>query len=525
MDNKMFCFQCEQTAAGKGCMSHGVCGKQPEVAAAQDITIAELIRLARVVIRQGATPESNRLFIEGLFLTVTNVNFDLKAAEAINKEIRTLADNLGATEADEVNPHDLFDGEADIVSLRSTLLFGLKGMAAYAEHARVLGREDRAIYDGCAQFLKALLEDHSIEEWLAMLMEFGKLNLKTMELLDEANTGTYGKPAPETVSTHVEAGPFIIITGHDLKDLEMLLKQTEKSGVNIYTHGEMLPAHGYPKLNAYPHLKGHFGTAWNNQQKEFDGVPAPILYTTNCIMPPKDSYRQNIYTTNIVGWPGCTHIEADADGYKDFSEIIEKAKLMGGYAEKQIFTGANGGHTMTTGFARETVLEHASTVIDAVKNGTLRHIFLVGGCDGAKPGRSYYTDFVKNVPEDALILTLACGKFRFNDLDLGTLGGLPRLMDMGQCNDAYSAIQVAVALAEAFQCDVNDLPLTLVLSWYEQKAVCILLTLLALGIKNIYIGPSLPAFFSETVLHTLVDMFELHPIGNAQEDIKTILAK
>lgn len=524
MEEKMFCFQCEQTAGGVGCKVGGVCGKSPEVAAAQDITIAELIRLARAVLRSGASKDSDKWLIDGLFLTITNVNFDLEAIEEVNKEIRKTADELGATDKDDVNPHDLFHGNEDIVSLRSTLLFGLKGMAAYAEHARVLGVEERDVYDQTAQFLASLMEDHSVEEWLTLLMNFGQLNLKVMGLLDKANTGAYGKPTPNTVSTHIQPGPFIIVTGHDLRDLRMLLEQTEGQGVDVYTHGEMLPAHGYPELAKYEHLKGHFGTAWNNQQKEFDGVPAPILYTTNCIMPPRESYRQNIYTTAVVGWPGCAHIEADKDGNKDFSEIIKVAKELGGYDTVQERTGLNGGHTMTTGFAHGTVMEHAGTVIDAVKSGALRHIFLVGGCDGAKPGRSYYTDFVRNAPEDTLVLTLACGKFRFNDLDIGTLGGLPRLMDMGQCNDAYSAVQVAVALAEAFDCGVNDLPLTLVLSWYEQKAVCVLLTLLSLGIKNIYIGPTLPAFFSETVLQTLIDMFDLHPITNAEDDLKTILA-
>lgn len=523
MEEKMFCFQCEQTAGGKGCTMSGVCGKKSEVADAQDRTIAELIRLARAVVCQGANAESDRLFIDGLFLTITNVNFDEKAIDELNTKIRTCADALGATTADDVNPKDLFHGNEDIVSLRSTLLFGLKGMAAYAEHARALGHEDRTVYDETARLMKALMDEHSVEEWLGLLMNFGHLNLKVMGMLDAANTDTYGHPTPKTVSCHVEAGPFIVVTGHDLKDLYQLLQQTEGTGVSVYTHGEMLPAHGYPTLAAFSHLKGHFGTAWNNQQKEFDGLPAPVLYTTNCLMPPKDSYRDHIYTTSVVGWPGAAHIEADAQGQKDFSEVIAAAKDLGGYDEEQSFTGANGGHTMTTGFARQTVLEHSGTVIDAVKSGDLRHIFLVGGCDGAKPGRSYYTDFVKAAPSDTLILTLACGKFRFNDLDLGTLGGLPRLLDMGQCNDAYSAIQVAVALANAFDCDVNELPLTLVLSWYEQKAVCILLTLLALGIKNIYIGPSLPAFFSNTVLHTLVDMFQLHPIGNAQDDLQTIL--
>lgn len=518
---KMFCFQCEQTAGGKGCTVKGVCGKEADTAHEQDMLVVELIRLAKAVQKKGPNPESDRLVLEGLFMTITNVNFTNKDIEKLTQEIRAVADDLSLEDA--IDTQDLFHGDADVVSLRSTLLFGLKGMAAYAHHAYVLGYEDRAVYEAFYKFLAALMEDHSVDEWLDLLMEFGQANLNTMALLDKANTETYGTPEPNTVTTHVEPGPFIIVTGHDLHDIKMLLEQTEGQGVNVYTHGEMLPAHGYPELRRYSHLKGNFGTAWNNQQKEFDGVPAPILYTTNCIMPPKESYFDNIYSTSVVGWPGCHHIAADGNGQKDFSDIIAHAKTLGGYDKLQEKTGWNGGHTMTTGFGHGTVLGVADKVIDAVKAGDLRHIFLVGGCDGAKPGRSYYTDFVEATPDDTVVLTLACGKFRFNDLDLGNLAGLPRLMDMGQCNDAYSAIKVAVALAEAFDCDVNELPLTLVLSWYEQKAVCILLTLLSLGIKNIYIGPSLPAFFSETVLNTLIEKFDLHPLGNAQDDLNTIL--
>jgi hydroxylamine reductase len=352
-------------------------------------------------------------------------------------------------------------------------------------------------------------------------METGQINLRVMELLDQANTETYGKPVPTTVPLKVEKGPFIVISGHDLLDLYLLLEQTKDKGINIYTHGEMLPAHAYPKLKAYPQLKGNFGTAWQNQQKEFADIPAPVLFTTNCIMPVKDSYRDRIFTTNAVAYPGMVHVGEQ----KDFTPVIKKALELGGYKEDKEFTGINGGTTVTTGFGKDTVLSVADTVINAVKAGAIKHFFLVGGCDGAKPGRNYYTEFVKQTPDDTIVLTLACGKYRFNDLNIGEIGGLPRIMDMGQCNDAYSAIQVALALANAFECGVNDLPLTLVLSWYEQKAVSILLTLLSLGIKNIYIGPSIPAFLSPNVLNLLVDQFALTPISTPEEDLKKILKK
>jgi hydroxylamine reductase len=362
-----------------------------------------------------------------------------------------------------------------------------------------------------------------VEEWLGLLMEFGTMNLKCMGLLDEANTSTYGHPVPAKVTLDVEKGPFIVVTGHDLLDLQELLEQTEGKGINIYTHGEMLPAHAYPELKKFGHLKGNFGTAWQNQQKEFDGLPAPILYTTNCLMPPKASYADRIFTTSVVGYPELKHIPDAKDGQKDFSPVINKALELGGFAEDKHFTGINGGSELMTGFARNTVLGALDKVIDAVKAGAIKHFFLVGGCDGAKPGRNYYTEFVKQTPKDTVILTLACGKFRFNDLNIGEIGGLPRIMDMGQCNDAYSAIQVAVALSKAFNCSVNELPLTLVLSWYEQKAVCILLTLLSLGIKNIYLGPTLPAFLSANVLNVLVEKFDIKPVSTPEKDLKAIL--
>ncbi|MDR2901184.1 MAG: hydroxylamine reductase, partial [Treponema sp.] len=392
-------------------------------------------------------------------------------------------------------------------------------MAAYAHHAYVLGKTDDTVNNFFFKGLAAIGADTSADELLALVMELGNVNLTCMALLDAANTGTYGNPVPTKVSTNVEPGPFIVISGHDLHDLKLLLEQTEGKGINIYTHSEMLPAHGYPELKKYAHLKGNFGTAWQNQQKEFDNLPAPVLFTTNCLMPVKPSYADRVFTTSVVSYPELVHI----DDKKDFAPVIAKALELGGYKELHHMTGINGGSTLTTGFAQNTVLSVAGTVIDAVKAGAIKHFFLVGGCDGAKPGRNYYTDFVKQTPKDTVILTLACGKYRFNDLDLGEIGGLPRIMDMGQCNDSFSAIQVAVALSKAFNCSVNELPLSIVLSWYEQKAVCVLLTLLALGIKNIYIGPSLPAFVSPNILKVLVEKFNLTPISTPEADLKKIL--
>ena len=415
--------------------------------------------------------------------------------------------------------NELWNAQEDIRSLKSLILFGVRGMAAYAHHAMVLGYMDDEVNRFFAKALFAVGEDWGMDELLPIVMEVGEKNLKCMALLDQANTETYGTPAPTTVPLTVEKGPFIVITGHDLHDLKLLLEQTEGKGINIYTHGEMLPAHGYPKLKKYAHLKGNFGTAWQNQQKEFANLPAPILFTTNCLMPPKPSYADRVYTTALVSYPEMTHI----GGEKDFTPVIKKALELGGYTEDQDFTGINGGHTVTTGFGHGAVLSVADKVIDAVKAGDIRHFFLVGGCDGARPGRSYFTDFVKQTPADTVILTLACGKYRFNDLDLGTIGGLPRIMDIGQCNDAYSAIQIAVALAEAFGCGVNDLPLSMVLSWYEQKAVCILLTLLHLGIKNIRLGPTLPAFLSPNVLNYLVEHFGIAPVTTPEADLKELL--
>ena len=540
MSNKMFCFQCEQSAGCTGCTgAAGVCGKSAAAANLQDELTGSLIGLARAAEHAEPSSRTHRIMTEGLFTTITNVNFNeetlRKQVETVRREKELLlaqketnfienATTCHTPSNPDVNIEDydmknLWNADEDIRSLKSLILFGLRGMAAYAYHAMVLGYTDDAVNAFFYEGLRAVGDTLSMEQLLPVVLKVGEINLKCMALLDQANTETYGNPEPTSVPLTVEKGPFIVITGHDLKDLELLLQQTEGKGINIYTNGEMLPAHAYPKLKAYPHLRGNFGTAWHNQQKEFADIPAPILFTTNCLMPPKASYADRVFTTEVVSYPGVTHIGED----KDFTPVIEKALALGGYVEDTTFTGINGGSAVTTGFGHNAVLSVADKVIDAVKGGSLRHIFLVGGCDGMRTGRSYYTDFVKQTPADTAILTLACGKYRFNDLDLGTIGGLPRIMDMGQCNDTYSAIKVAVALADAFGCGVNDLPLTLVLSWYEQKAVCILLTLLHLGLKDIYLGPTLPAFLSPNVLNFLVENYNIHPTSTPEADMAQIL--
>ena len=531
----MFCYQCEQTAGCTGCTGKaGVCGKKEDTAKLQDQLTGALIGLAKAIGcgegDENLRKSSDRIIIEGLFATLTNVNFDnaalgamLKRAEQLKQQwmaVYSEKQKVDFTHIENYDMNSLWQAEEDIRSLKSLILFGIRGIAAYAYHAMVLGYEN----DEVNQFLvKALVtvgnENLDMSQLLPVVLEVGETNLKCMALLDKANTETFGHPQPTKVSLTVEKGPFIVISGHDLYDLKLLLEQTKDKSINIYTHGEMLPAHAYPELKKYPHLKGNYGTAWQNQQKEFANLPAPVLFTTNCLMPPKESYADRVFTTEVVGYPGMQHIGED----KDFTPVIEKALALGGFEKDTTFAGINGGTTVMTGFARNTVLSVADTVVDAVKNGDIKHFFLVAGCDGSRPGRNYYTEFVKQTPKDTVVLTLACGKYRFNDLELGTIGGLPRLMDIGQCNDAYSAIQIALALANVFDCDVNELPLSMILSWYEQKAVCILLTLLHLGIKNIRLGPTLPAFISPNVLNFLVEQFGISAITTPEEDLKAIL--
>ena len=532
MENKMFCYQCEQTAGCTGCTGNaGVCGKSANTARLQDELTGALIGLARAA--EGnehlVTEEMNQLVLEGLFTTITNVSFNDETLKLLINKIEdtkkklvpncfTCSGSCGKNNNFDMNT--LWTTDEDIRSLKSLILFGIRGMAAYAYHASVLGYTDETI---SKFFYKALFaigtKDWGMDELLPIVLEVGEVNLRCMELLDQANTTTYGTPVPTTVPLTIEKGPFIIITGHDLKDLQLLLEQTKDKGINIYTHGEMLPAHAYPELKKYSHLKGNFGTAWQNQQKEFADIPGAVLFTTNCLMPPKPSYKDRVFTTEVVSFPDVIHIGED----KDFSPVIKKALELGGYDSDRKMTGINGGNTVMTGFAHKSVLDNAGAIVDAVKAGDIKHFFLVGGCDGARPGRNYFTEFVKQTPSDSIILTLACGKYRFNDLDLGKIGDFPRIMYMGHCNDAYSAIKVAVALSEAFGCSVNELPLSMVLSWYEQKAVCILLTLLYLGIKNIKLGPTLPAFISKNVLAFLVENYNIAPTTTVEQDLSELL--
>ncbi|MGE4290816.1 MAG: hydroxylamine reductase [Desulfovibrio sp.] len=539
----MFCYQCEQTAKGKGCDKLGVCGKTPEVAALQDLLIFAMqgLSIAANLARENGIVDDdvNHFSAEAVFSTLTNVNFDPARFTPMVRRAVTLREGLKAQlqakgvqvpagrEIDfEPGPDHatlVSQGEAvgigkdperneDIKSLKQTVIYGIKGLCAYADHARILGQWDDAVYEYVHRALAATTTlDKDLGWWVEMALECGRVNVRAMELLDAGNTGTYGHPVPTSVPLGPKAGKAILVSGHDLKDLHTLLRQTEGKGVNIYTHGEMLPCHGYPELKKYSHFYGHYGTAWQNQQKEFKEFPGAILMTTNCIQKP-GSYQENIFTTGLVGWPGVVHV-----ANQDFTPVIEKALEMDGFAADED-KGA-----VLVGFGRNAVLGVADKVIDAVKAGAIRHFFLVGGCDGAKPGRNYYTEFVEKAPKDTVILTLACGKFRFFDKQLGDIGGIPRLLDVGQCNDAYSAVKIALALAEAFECGVNDLPLSLVLSWYEQKAVVILLSLLALGIKDIRLGPSLPAFLSPTVLGYLVENYDIKPISTPDEDLKTIL--
>ncbi|WP_243446755.1 hydroxylamine reductase [Criibacterium bergeronii] len=530
LQEQMFCFQCEQTAGCTGCEhSAGVCGKQASTAQLQDELVGALIALSKTANdKKIKSQEIYKIIIEGLFTTITNVSFNDETLQLIIDNVRKHTDKISGKNSKEnksdrdleYDMKNLWKEDEDLRSLKSLILFGIKGMAAYAYHAMVLDYVDDEVNQFFVDALEMVGNEESFDDLLKTTLKVGEENLKCMALLDKANTESYGTPTPVTVTLNVEKGPFIVVSGHDLKDLKLLLEQTDGKGVNIYTHGEMLPAHGYPELKKYPHLKGNFGTAWQNQKKEFKDLPAPVLFTTNCLMPPLDNYKDRVFTTEVVSFPGLIHIDDD----KDFTPVIEKALELGGYKEDTQFYGINGGDHVTTGFGHGAILSHAGEVVDAVKSGAIKHFFLVGGCDGAKPGRNYYTDFVANSPKDSIILTLACGKYRFNDLDLGTINGLPRIMDVGQCNDAFGAVQVALALAKAFDCEVNDLPLSYIISWYEQKAVAVLLTLLYLGIKNIKLGPTLPAFVSPNVLKFLVDNYGISPITTAQEDLKQILA-
>lgn len=516
---EMFCFQCEQTSHCSGCTGKaGACGKTADTAQEQDRLTGSLIALALAL--NGASPSDpvHEDVLNGLFMGITNVNFDPQIlssfTDRIQQHTRSLEGELLCYDMDKI-----WSADEDIRSAKSMTLFGLRGMAAYAHHALVLGYEDRTVRAFFYDALRQLGQDLPLDTLLNLSLELGHVNYKCMELLDRANSDTYGTPTPTQVSMQIERGPFIVITGHDLRDLELLLKQTRGTGVNVYTHGEMLPAHAYARFKKYPHLKGNFGTAWQNQRKEFDAIPAPILYTTNCLMPPAESYRDRVFTTGPVYFPGTPHIGSE----KDFWPVIRRALELGGYAEDHLTRGENGGIQVTTGFGHRTVRGAAGTVLGGLRSGAIRHIFLVAGCDGAKSERSYYTDFVKLAPRDTFILTLACGKYRFNDLDVGSIAGLPRILDMGQCNDAYSAISVANTLAEAMHCRIRDLPISYVLSWYEQKAVCILLTLLYLGFRDIRLGPEMPAFFSPNVEKLLRDRFGLRPITDPVKDLTDMI--
>ena len=545
----MFCYQCEQTAGGKGCTKLGVCGKTPEIANLQDLLIYQLKGIsfyARHILDSGLNVDKSVVsFIENcLFTTLTNVNFNVDDHVHLLKQSQDIKNNLknivgttdyitpsAAYELPETKADMLRDApmagimydktlDPDIRSLRQTILYGLKGISAYGHQARELSYYSDNVDNFYIIALEAITDNTlTVEELIRLTLKTGDMAIEIMKKLDEANTTIYGNPSPHPVNVHIKKGPFIIVSGHDLKDLEMLLKQTEGLGINIYTHGEMLPSHGYEGLKKYKHLAGNFGGAWQDQQKQFDNLPGCILMTTNCLMRPRDTYKDRIYSTNVVGWDGIKYIKKKPDGEKDFSEIIKQSLELGGFTEDQEVK------EILVGFGHEAALSHAGELVEAVKSKQIRHFFLIGGCDGARPGRSYFTDFATMVPDDCMILTLACGKYRFNKLDFGTVAGLPRLLDIGQCNDVYSAILIANALADAFDTDVNGLPLSLIVSWYEQKAVADLLALLSLGIKNIYLGPTLPAFLSPNVLQYLVDTFQLRLISNPEDDIKTCLGQ
>jgi len=546
----MFCYQCEQTKDGLGCTQFGVCGKNPTVAALQDLLVHAAKGISMLAHRGRALGVRDReidLFvIQALFSTITNVNFDPQRLVDLLRQAAELRDRArakleaAAREAgvtlEEIDgpacwaPEDSLEGLVEqgndvslarrkerlgdtMASLQELTLYGLKGAAAYVDHAQILGQEDEVVWAFFHEAMSFLASDPTdADALLTMALRVGEVNIRVMELLDAANTGAYGHPEPTSVRIEPIAGKAILISGHDLKDLEALLKQTSGKGINVYTHGEMLPAHGYPGLKKYTHLAGNYGGAWQDQQREFAAFPGAILMTTNCIQRPVEAYEARIFTTGLVAWPGVTHIAK-----RDFGPVIDAALAAEGFSKD----GPD--RHITVGFGHQAVLGVAPQIVDAVKSGDIRHFFLVGGCDGAKLGRNYYTDFAKAVPENCVILTLACGKYRFNKLDFGDIGGIPRLLDIGQCNDAYSAVRIALALADAFDTDVNSLPLSFVLSWYEQKAVTILLSLLHLGIGNIRLGPSLPAFVSPDVLSILVDKFSLTPIDTPEKDLAEIL--
>jgi hydroxylamine reductase len=539
----MFCNQCEQTAKGFACTVRGVCGKTHETDVLQDLLIYTCAGLAEVALlaeEKGVKkPEVDFFLMEAVFSTLTNVDFDperirdyiekaVELRESLKKEAniqtdppisnlkpaKSMEELIKQGEEREIEPKVFREEGEDVGSLKLTILYGLKGISAYAYHAEKLGVRNEEVYKGFKELLVNIFKDKTsdLKTWVDRALEVGRLNLLTMEALDRANTSAFGHPQPTKVSLGAKKGKAILVSGHDLKDLYELLKQTEGKGIYVYTHGEMLPAHGYPELKKFPHLAGHYGTAWQNQQKEFEAFPGPIVMTTNCLMPPKDSYKDRVFTLGPVGYPGVKHLLSE-----DFTPVIEMALAMEGFKEDIP------GKEVMTGFARNAVLSVAEKIIDLVKAGNIRHFFLVGGCDGAKPVRNYYTEFVEKVPEDCLVLTLACGKFRFFDKDLGTIEGIPRLIDIGQCNDAYSAIQIALALSQAFGVSVNELPLSLILSWYEQKAVAILLTLLYLGLKNMRLGPSMPAFLSKNVANFIVQNYNLKPITTPDEDLRSIL--
>ncbi len=541
----MFCYQCEQTAKGTGCTVQGVCGKLPEIAALQDLLLYSLMGLSQVAVegrKVGVSDNDVNVFtVKAAFSTLTNVDFDpdrfielIQQSISLREKLKAQVDAAGGNNAWSDSPA-VFQPEAnlealvkqgeqvgiksypgdnpDILSLKHTVLYGIKGVSAYTDHALILGQEDESVYAYVHEGLAAIQGDGlGVEEWVQMALKCGEAAYKAMELLDAGNTGTFGHPVPTKVPLGYKKGKAILVSGHDMRDLEALLKQTEGKGINIYSHGEMLSTHGYPKLKAYPHFYGQFGTAWQKQTKEFADFPGAILMTTNCIQRPKKDYTENLFTSGMVGWPGIPHIPD-----LNFQPVIDRALELPGFEEDHVT------QEVTVGFARNAVLGVADKVIEAVKSGDIKHFFLVAGCDGAKPGRNYYSEFVEKIPMDCIVLTLACGKYRFFDKELGDIGGIPRLLDAGQCNDAYSAVQIALALSDAFDLGVNELPLSMIISWYEQKAVCVLLALLHLGIKDIRLGPSLPAFITPNVLQTLVDNFDIKPISSPDEDLKTIL--